>query len=159
MGMKFNPSGMRMERGSESGCAAEFFIIPGKDFQGILDTVKHKGIDGFLVFPCQVPQLFGKSEGDQVVFGRKPFVQLIFDPLLIFMVLAMRAAPVTAGVGNISSCTAVMITALGQHLWAMILPALLHGPEGLRNVNRKLTPYDNLILTPLNFKHNSSPLP
>ncbi len=28
-----------------------------------------------------------------------------------------------------------------------------------RNVNRKLTPYDNLILTPLNFKHNSSPLP
>ena len=31
--------------------------------------------------------------------------------------------------------------------------------ELCRNVNRKLTPYDNLILTPLNFKHNSSPLP
>ena len=119
---------MRMERGSKSGCSAEFFIVPGEGFQGNLDTVKHKGIDGFLVFPCQVPELAGKGEGDQVVFGRKSFVQLIFNPLLIFMVLAMGAASVTAGVRDISYCATVMIAALHQHLWGKLLPALLHGP-------------------------------
>jgi hypothetical protein len=75
--------------------------------------------------------LFGKSESNQVVFGRELLVQLIFDPLLVFMVLAMRAVSVPTGVGNVSSFTAVMIGALRQHLRAMLLPALLHCPEGL----------------------------
>jgi len=93
--------------------------------------IKHQGIDDFLVPPCQGPKLLGEGEGDQVVFGRESLVQLIFDPLLIFMVLAMGAGSVTTGVGNISSFAAVMIGALCQHVRAMRLPALLHSPKGL----------------------------
>ena len=102
---------MRMEHGGEPGCSIEFFVVSGKGLQGILDTLKHQGIDGFLVFPSQVSKLVGKGEGDQVVFGRQSLVQLIFDPLLIFMVLAMGAVSVTAGVGDISSelCTSVKL--------------------------------------------------
>ena len=105
-----------MKRGSESGYSAEFFVVFGESLQGFLDTGEHQRIDGFLVFPCQVSQVVGKGEGDQVVFDWEAFVQLIFDPLLIFMILTMGAASVTAGMGNISSCTTVMVTALRQHL-------------------------------------------
>jgi len=120
-----------MEYGSESGCPAKFFIVPGEGFQGVLDTVKHKAIDDFLVSPCQIPKMLGKGEGDQIIFGREALVQLIFNPVLIFMVLAMGATPVTAGVRDIFFFTAVMIGALRQHVRAMPLPAMLHGPEGL----------------------------
>jgi hypothetical protein len=120
-----------MEYGGEPGFSTKFFIVPSEGFQSILDTIKHQGIDDFLVFPCQVPELLGKGEGDQVVFGRESLVQLIFDPLLVFMVLAMGAVSMTTGVGNISYFVAVVIGALRQHVRAMLLPALLHGPEGL----------------------------
>jgi len=122
---------MRVKYGGEPGCAAKFFVVSGEGLQGIPDAVKHYGIDDFLISPGQVPKLFGNSEGNQVVFGRKQLVQLIFDPLLIFMALAMGAVPVTTGMGNISPFAAGLIGALHQHLRAVYLPALLHGPESL----------------------------
>jgi len=76
---------MRVEYGGEPGCSAKFFVVPGECFHGLLDTIKHQGIDDFLVHPCQGPKLPGEGEGGQVVFGRESLVQLIFDPLLVFI--------------------------------------------------------------------------
>ena len=122
---------MRMEYGGESDCPAELFIVPGEGFQSILNTIKHQAIDDFLVSPCQIPKRPGKGEGNQIVFGREALVQLIFNPLLIFMVLAMGTVPVSTGVWDIFYFAAVMVGALRQHVRAMLLPALLHCPEGL----------------------------
>jgi hypothetical protein len=120
-----------MQYGSEPCCSAEFFIVLGEGLEGMLDTVKHQRIDEFLASPGQVPKLPGKGEGNQIVFGREPFVQLIFDPLLIFVVLAMGAVSVTTRVGDIPFFGAVIVAALHQHFGAMLMPALLHVPEGL----------------------------
>jgi hypothetical protein len=100
-----------MEYGGEPGCSTEIFIIPDEGLQGILNTVKHQGIDDFLEPPCQVAKLLGKGEGNQKVFGREALVQLVFDPLLSFVVLAMGAVSVTAGVGDIPFFGTVMIGA------------------------------------------------
>jgi hypothetical protein len=120
-----------MKYSGEPGCSAKLFIVPGEGFQSILNTIKHQGLDNFLASPCQVPKLLGQGKGDQVVFGREALVQLIFDPLLIFMILAMGTVPVAAGMGNIFFFTAVMIGALRQHVRAMLLSALNHVPKGL----------------------------
>ena len=47
------------------------------------------------------------------------------------MVLAMGTVPVTAGMRDIGELSAVEIGTLCQHVRAMLLPALLHGMEGL----------------------------
>jgi hypothetical protein len=120
-----------MKYGGKPGCAAKFFVVSGEGLQGIPDAVKHYGIDDFLISPGQVPKLFGKGEGNQVVLDWKQLVQLIFDPLLVFVILAMGAVSVTTGMGNISPFTAGLIGTLRQHLRAVLLPAPLHGPERL----------------------------
>lgn len=73
-----------------------------------------------LIFPGKVPELFGEGKGDQVVLGWQSLAQLILDPLLIFMVLAMGTAPVTAGMRDIGELSAVVIGALCQHVRAIV---------------------------------------
>jgi hypothetical protein len=46
------------------------------------------------------------------------------------MVLAMRTIPVAAGMGNVDLPVALMVGALGQHVWAVLLPAPLHCLQG-----------------------------
>ena len=117
---------MGMQYCCKSPCALEFFVVLGKCFQDLLGTGKHQGVDFFLVFPGKIPKLSGQGKGDQVVLGRKKLTQLILDPLMAFMVLAMGTVPVAAGMGDICLFAAVMIDALGQHVGTMLLPALLH---------------------------------
>jgi len=87
---------MGMQYCCKSRCSLELFVVAGKCFQDILNTVKHQGIDCFLVFPGKIPKLPGNGKGDQVILGRKKLAQLILDPLVAFMVLAMGTAPVAA---------------------------------------------------------------
>jgi len=83
-----------------------------------------------LIFPGEIPELFGEGKADQIVSSWKKLAQLILDPLLAFMVLAMGTVSVTAGMRNIGELSAVVIGALCQHVRAMLLPALLHGIQG-----------------------------
>ena len=77
----------------------------------MLDRGEHQVINDFLMSPGQVAQLRWQGKGDQEVSGRQPFFQLIVDPLLTFMVLAMRAASMAAGMRDIDSMAAMVITA------------------------------------------------
>ena len=117
---------MGMEYGGKSSCSTELLVLLGERFQDILNTGKHQGIDSSLMFPGQIPELFGEGEGDQVVLGRQPLAQLILDPLLVFMVLAMGTVPMSAGVWDIGLFSAVVIGTLCQHMRAMLLSALCH---------------------------------
>jgi hypothetical protein len=115
-----------MQHCCKSRFATEFFVVLGECFQDILNTGEHQRIDFLLIFPGKIPKLAGKGKGDQIVLDRKEFTQLIINPLVTFMVLAMRTTPVAAGMGNVRLFPAVVICALGQHVGAMLLPALLH---------------------------------
>jgi len=98
----------------------------GECFQNALSAGKHQGIDFFLVFPSMIPELFGEGKGDQIVVGRQALAQLIFDPLLVFMVLAMGTVPMATGMWNVDLLFAIVIGTLCQHMWAMLLSALHH---------------------------------
>jgi hypothetical protein len=63
--------------------------------------------------------------------GRQPPTQLVVDPLLAFMVLAVGAVSVSTGMGDIGLLGALMVGTLGQHVRSMALSALGHGPEGV----------------------------
>lgn len=103
----------------------------GEGFQEILHRPEEQGVDGFLVFPCQIPELPGQRKGDQAILTRQALVKLAFQPLLALVVLAMGAVSVAAGMGNIYLFAALVIRTLGQHVWSMLLPASGHGLQGL----------------------------
>ena len=123
-------SGMRVENGYKARRSIELFIICGKSLENILHTGKHQGVDGLLMFPGKVAELAGKCEGDQIIRSRQKLLQLIFNPLPIFMVLAMGTIPVSAGMRNRDLVVTMMIGASGQHVWAILLSAVFHCPQG-----------------------------
>lgn len=120
-----------MENRGESRCATEFFVVLGEALEDVLNCSEHQRIDCFLVFPGKIPELFGQSEGEQVVLGRQPPAQLVINPLLAFMVLAMGTVPVAAGMRDIGLLAALVIGTLDQHMRTMLLSALGHGLQGL----------------------------
>jgi hypothetical protein len=70
-----------------------------------------------------------QGKGEQVIFGWKLFVQLIFNPLPPFMILTMGTTPVTAGMWNEGMLSAVIISTTSQHVGSMFLSASFHGPQ------------------------------
>jgi hypothetical protein len=123
MGMIVKSSCVGMENGGKSRLPAKSFVVSGEFFQGSTDTGEHQRIDGFLISPGKIPELFGQGKSDQEIRGRQSLVQLLFDPLAALMILAMGAVPVAAGMWNIGLCSTRMVRTLRQHMWAMILPA------------------------------------
>jgi len=91
--------------------------------------LKHQGIDQFLIFPGKLSQLSGERKGDQIILGRQLFVELIFNPLLTFMILAMGTISMAAGMGYIAMSSTIVIGALGQHMRTMFFSTLFHGPQ------------------------------
>jgi hypothetical protein len=65
-----------------------------------LATVKHELINTFLVVFSQSPQLRRQGKRDHKVITRHLFFQLILNPHLRFMMLAMRTVAMTAGMRN-----------------------------------------------------------
>jgi hypothetical protein len=114
---------MGMQDCGEPCRTTKVFIIFGKSFEGLLDTGKHQGIDDLLVFPGQFPELGRQGKGDQEIPGWQPLVQLVVDPLIVFMVLAVGTTAMTAGMRDIGL---LPTGTLGKHMGAMRLPALFH---------------------------------
>jgi len=128
VGVIIQCSGVGMEYGGKSRFASEFSVVSGKGVQGVSDTGKQKGINRLLISPGQIPELRGQGECDQVIRSGQPFVQLLFDPSAAFMVLAVWAVPVAAGMWNIGLCSTVSVRTACQHVRTVILPASGHGP-------------------------------
>jgi len=61
--------------------------------------------------------------------GRQLFVELIFNPLPTFMILAMGTISMTAGMGYIAMSSTIVISAPGQHVRTRFFSALFHGQQ------------------------------
>jgi len=62
-----------------------------------------------LISPRQVTELFRDGKGDQGVLARQTLADLVFYPLLTFVLLTMRAVSVAAGVGNVALFATMLI--------------------------------------------------
>ena len=92
-------------------------------------TAGHQGIEGALMAPCQRPERLRQSESQEKILGGHLFSELTFQPLLAFMVLAVRTVAMTAGVGH--EKLAVALGALRQHVGTGCSAAMLHGAQRL----------------------------
>jgi hypothetical protein len=126
VGMIIQFSGLGMQYRCKSGDTLQLLVILRKCFQKFLYALKHQSIDGLLILLGQLAQLFGQGKGDQEILGWKLFVQLIFNPLPAFMVLAMGAASMATGMRDIG----LFLTAgtPDKHVTIGLFSTLLHGP-------------------------------
>ena len=114
---------MGMQNRCEPCRTAKLLVIFGKSLEGLLNTEKHQGIDDLLMIPDRFPELGRQGKGEQEIPGRQPFVQLVADPLVVFVILAMRTTAVPTGMRDI--CLEATLT-LGEHMGAMALPTIFH---------------------------------
>lgn len=109
MGVEVKTPGMGVENGSEPCGSSELFVVFGEGFQDILDSYKHQGIDGSLVPPDKFPELARQGESNQIICAWQQFPQLLVNPLLAFMVLAMGTVSVATGMRNIGQFPALLL--------------------------------------------------
>jgi hypothetical protein len=89
-----------------------------------------------LVLPGQGTQSFGQSEGQHKILGWQLFVELSFQPLLAFIVLAMRTIAMSTGMRDENLFFTA--TAKRRHDWALSGSTLFQRWPGLiQNVGIK----------------------
>lgn len=71
-------------------------IVLGEGFEGLPTATDHHVIQCTLMLPSQRTQFFGQGEGQQKILGGHLFFALPFQPLLAFVVLAMRTVAMAA---------------------------------------------------------------
>ena len=87
-----------MQHRDGAGRALQLPIVAGEGAQRF-PTATHQGVvDHRLVRPGQQPEFRRQGEGQQEVLRRHLLLQLPFQPLLAFMMLAVRAMSMAAGV-------------------------------------------------------------
>jgi len=96
MRMIVESSGVSVQNRCKTRRASQFFVVFGECLQCLLNTGEHQGINQLLVFPGETAKLVRQSECDQEIRSRKALAQLIFDPLPIFVILAMRTVSMAA---------------------------------------------------------------
>jgi hypothetical protein len=82
-----------------------------------------------LISPKQLAQFRRYREGDQVILHRQQFGSLALQPLLAFVMLAVGAAPMAAGVRQHDAVMAV--TAFQQHHSTVLIAAPSDTIEGV----------------------------
>ncbi len=92
----------------------ELRVVLTKRAHRLPATAGHEVIEGALMEPGQRPELFGQGEGHQKILGGDLFLELTFQPLLAFMVLAVRTVAMAAGMRH--QDLVVALGTLRQHL-------------------------------------------
>ena len=125
MGMIVEPTRMGMQDRNGARHALQPLVVMTEAAHGLPDTADHPIIEGALVLPGQGPELGRQGEGQQKILGRDLLLELTLQPLLAFMVLAMRAVAMTTGVRHQD----LMVTggALHLHAWTQRSATSLHG--------------------------------
>jgi len=131
MGMIFTISCVCVKYGRESSFPAKLLVVASELLQGIFDRGEHQGVDTLLISPGKVSQLFTQGKSNEKISDGQPFMQLVFDPLIAFMVLAMGAVSVSAGMWDIDFLPTRLISTLSQHMTTVLLSAPGHVPQSL----------------------------
>jgi hypothetical protein len=87
------------------------------------------------MLPSQGTQFFGQSEGQHKILGWHLFVELSFQPLLAFIVLAMRTIAMSTGMRDEDLFFAAV--ALYQHYRALNGAALFQRRQGFKLAGRR----------------------
>ena len=125
-------AGVGVQYANGPGFALKLFIVEREGMERLPTALHHQIVNDALMLPGQRPEFFGQGEGDEEILGRHLFLQLAFDPLLTFVILAMRAVAVAAGMRYEN--LAVAVFTLRRHQRALGGAAVLHRAQG-----RKLT--------------------
>ena len=92
----------------------KLLVVQGERVHRLPATADHQGIERALMPPCQRPELLGQGESQKKILGGNLFLELTFQPLLAFMVLAVRTVAMGAGMRHEN--LAVALRALHQHV-------------------------------------------
>ena len=108
-------------------------------------------VSGALLAPEQPPQLGRHREGDQEILHRQQFGLLPLNPALAVVMLAVGAAAMTAGMGNLE--TVVAACAVQQHQVTALAAAAPHRLEGLVVAGQQLMTMQTLQRALVAFDH------
>jgi len=100
MRVQVEPARVGMQHRYRPGFALEFPVIAAKSLDRRPGGGEQGGIDSARLPESQGPQFAGQGKGEQKILSRHLQAALAFQPLFAFMVLAVRAAPMAAGVRN-----------------------------------------------------------
>jgi hypothetical protein len=81
---------------------ADVLWIEGEFFDGIRGSLEQSGVTDALVLPYERAQLFWDGESNQEVVSWKLTLDVFFEPLLSFTVLAGGAVAIAAGAKELS---------------------------------------------------------
>jgi hypothetical protein len=118
-----------MQNSGGTGCSLQLRIISGEGLDGLPTAPGQDRIKRALMLPGQKPEFFGQGKGQQEIRGGDLFLKLTLKPSLAFIMLAMRAAAMAAGMRHKDLAFAVL--ALGQHHRTLRGPAELHDGQRL----------------------------
>jgi len=99
MRMKIEPSIVGVQHAHRAGGCAQLGVVVAEGVERVPGALQQQRVHHPLVVPGQAAQLGGQREGDHEVGGRHQRLQLTLQPDLTFVVLAVRAGAVAAGVG------------------------------------------------------------
>ena len=109
MGMVLQGAPPSVEHAEEAWeIGTEVFSIEGKFFDRIRRRLEQSGVTGALVLAHEGAQLLWDGKGDQEVMTRELALELFFEPLLGFVVLASGAVAIAAGAKELARLSAAL---------------------------------------------------
>ena len=129
MRMEIQAAGMGVQHRHRAGVALQVFIVPAKGVHRGPGTIEQHGVERALMSPGQFPDFRRQRESEQEVVCRHLPPQLAFQPLLAFVMLAVRAIAMAAGVRH--QAFLVAGAARRHHARHHGGATVLHGGEGL----------------------------
>ena len=124
-----------MQNRDGTGRTPQLLVVLGERAHSLPTTTYEQVVDDALVRTSQPPEFRRQGKSQQKVFGWYLFLQLPFQPLLAFVVLAVRAVAMAAGVRHQDLMLAPR--ALHLHLGAGLRAAVSHGRQRPRVVGRE----------------------
>jgi hypothetical protein len=118
-----------MQHADRPRTAFQVFVVLAEGADRRPGTFEQQGIEEALMAPGQIPEFGRYGKGHQEIVGRDLALELAFQPLLAFVMLAVRAVAVPAGVRHQASFVTGGTTR--QHLRRQGRAAGFHGGQGL----------------------------
>jgi hypothetical protein len=120
---------MGVQHRHSAGAALQLFVVPAEGAHRFPRAFKQQRVQRALVPPGQFPELRRQGEGQHEIVAQHLQPQLPLQPLLAFVLLAMRATAVPAGVRH--DTLFVTGAAVRQHARRQRGAAVLHGDQRL----------------------------
>jgi hypothetical protein len=127
--VELQPAAVGVQHAHCAGHGAELGVVAAEGGKGVPGALQQQRVGHPLMAPGQAAQFGRQREGEHEVGGRHQQLRLALEPGLGFVVLAVRAGAMAAGMGHASFIAAA--GALRQHARRERRAAALHRRQGL----------------------------